>query len=381
MLIRLNFQLIPRVPRTDATVTIDSVGAAYLFEYRSEIPHWDEIDLYPTVTRLNNDTGDTGTTFSNDTTLGKGDNFGASVHIAPAPVGDTGADARTFYVFVGAPNQGVYRNPHITHTDPNYAEEQRTGRVHIFKAIKASSNTDRNRKVEAGQLGVTARTLPIPAGAGAITPVPATNNAAANTTPMLAPSNGGKRDNFGTSLSSSRNGGVLIIGSPNEDSSETGNSDNKRIDAGAAYVFVKGTGDSWTQAKYLKTDTGNAYDRFGSAVAMNEDGSRIAIAAIDEDSSAVGIGGNEYKNNLPESGAVYIYDKVGETSDWTKAMYLKSGDPGSGDKFGNSIAFSNQTIVIGAPNEDGSNNKPIHLGSPNLVKDNNTDDSGAIYLY
>ena len=74
----------------------------------------------------------------------------------------------------------------------------------------------------------------------------------------------------------------------------------------AAYVFTR-TGTTWAQRAYLKSPNADAYDEFGSGVAMSGDANTLAIAAFGEDGGSVGAGGNQADNSVRASGAVYVY--------------------------------------------------------------------------
>ena len=77
-------------------------------------------------------------------------------------------------------------------------------------------------------------------------------------------------------------------------------------ESGAVYVFTR-TGTTWTQRAYLKSPNSDAYDEFGSEVALSADANTLAIAAWGEDGGSSGAGGNRADNSVRASGAVYVY--------------------------------------------------------------------------
>jgi hypothetical protein len=87
-------------------------------------------------------------------------------------------------------------------------------------------------------------------------------------------SNAGAGNNFGNSVALS--GDTLAVGARYESSGATGvnpaggQADNSAGDAGAVYVFVR-TGTTWTQQAYLKASNTEAYDQFGTSVALSGD--------------------------------------------------------------------------------------------------------------
>jgi hypothetical protein len=118
-------------------------------------------------------------------------------------------------------------------------------------------------------------------------------------------SNTGSGDAFGGSLALL--GDMLAVGAGAEDSSATGvdgdQGNDNALNAGAVYVFTR-TGGVWSQEAYLKASNTEAYDVFGSSVAVSAD--TIAVSAYGEDSAATGVGGTQSNNGASLSGAVYI---------------------------------------------------------------------------
>ena len=72
------------------------------------------------------------------------------------------------------------------------------------------------------------------------------------------------------------------------------------------YLFTR-TGVIWTQKAYVKASNAQAYDEFGSAMALSTDGKVLAAGARSEGSAAKGVDGNQNDNSAPESGAVYVF--------------------------------------------------------------------------
>jgi hypothetical protein len=63
----------------------------------------------------------------------------------------------------------------------------------------------------------------------------------------------------------------------------------------------------WVQQAYVKGSNTEAYDEFGSTVALSRDGRLMAVSARGEDSKATGINGDEKDNSAAEAGAVYVF--------------------------------------------------------------------------
>jgi hypothetical protein len=123
-------------------------------------------------------------------------------------------------------------------------------------------------------------------------------------------SNTGKEDWFGSRLALSGDGNTIAVGAQLEDSAARGidgkQDDESAQEAGAVYIFTR-TGTTWRQQNYVKGSNTEAFDEFGSSMAVSRDGKLFAIGARNEASSAKGINGNQTDNGAPESGAVYVF--------------------------------------------------------------------------
>ncbi|MCX6876244.1 MAG: choice-of-anchor D domain-containing protein [Verrucomicrobia bacterium] len=188
----------------------------------------------------------------------------------------------------------------------------------------------------------------------------------------LKASNTDAGDLFGYSAAVS--GNTVVIGARSEDSSTTGvNStpNNSGTDSGAAYVFVR-SGTTWTQQAYLKASNTGVGDLFGgSSVAIS--GDTVVVGAIFEDSSTLGVNSTP-NEGATYSGAAYVFVRSGTT--WTQQAYLKASNTGADDRFGNSVAVSGDTVVVGASQEDSST-----TGVGGDQNDNSATDSGAAYVF
>ena len=132
-------------------------------------------------------------------------------------------------------------------------------------------------------------------------------------------------DWFGISVAVS--GDTVVVGAYGED---TGGSD-----AGAAYIFTR-SGTTWTQQQKIQASDKAATDYFGNSVGI--DGDTVVVGAFGEDT-----GGSN-------AGAAYVFTRSGTT--WSQQQKIQSSDKASGDNFGNSLAISGDTVVVGAYWED-----------------------------
>lgn len=106
------------------------------------------------------------------------------------------------------------------------------------------------------------------------------------------------------------------------------------------------------QQAYVKASNGEAFDVFGSSVALSRD--TLVIGAPGEDSAATGVNGDGDDNAAPQSGAAYVF--VRDADGWSQQAYLKASNTTAGDRFGTSVAISGDTIVVGAPEAERSGN-------------------------
>ena len=180
--------------------------------------------------------------------------------------------------------------------------------------------------------------------------------------------NGG--DYFGHSVAVA--GDTLVVGAIYEDSSTvTVNSvpDESAVKSGAAYVFER-TGTAWIEQAYLKATNAGAGDEFGTSVAVS--GNTILVGAVWEDGGSSGVNGVS-DDALTSSGASYVFVRNGVT--WSQQAYLKASNTGEGYRFGNSVALSGDTAVVGSYTEDS------RTTGVNSTPNENGESSGAAYVF
>lgn len=176
---------------------------------------------------------------------------------------------------------------------------------------------------------------------------------------------------FGTSLSIS--GDTLVVGAYGEGSSSTGIDGDEKNNlagySGAAYVFTR-TGSSWSQQAYLKASNTGANDEFGYSVALF--GNTLVVGAHSEGSNSTGINGGQNNDLSPQSGSAYVFTRTGTT--WTQQAYLKASNRSR--NFGHSVSLYNDTLVVGANNENSGSTGVNGNQSNNLGPF-----SGAAYVF
>ncbi|MCR6480521.1 FG-GAP repeat protein [Variovorax sp. ZS18.2.2] len=202
----------------------------------------------------------------------------------------------------------------------------------------------------------------------------------------LTASNAEVGDNFGSSLSISKDGSTVLVGASGESSSATkvggDKADNTVLESGAAYVFER-TGTTWAEVAYLKAATSTLSEKFGSATALSADGSIAWVAgngnsvhgyrkvdgtwshfnsastsipgegrslAVSDDGATLAVG--MPLDSTPDawhSGAVLVLKWTIPTL--SKTYYLKESLPQPGNKLGAAVAISadGSSIAAGIP--------------------------------
>jgi hypothetical protein len=185
---------------------------------------------------------------------------------------------------------------------------------------------------------------------------------------------------FGAALALSADGHTLAVGGPDESSSATGvggdaNPAPLRADSGAAYVFSRAA-STWSQTAFIKASNPGEEDLFGSAVALSGDGTILAVGAWAEDSSAVGVGGNESLDDAEKAGAAYVFAQSAGT--WSQQAYVKATNTTSQDYFGTSLALSGdgKLLAVGASDESSASK-----GLDGSQANSGAGQSGAVFLY
>ncbi|MCW5977458.1 MAG: hypothetical protein KIT09_05245 [Bryobacteraceae bacterium] len=147
----------------------------------------------------------------------------------------------------------------------------------------------------------------------------------------LKASNADPGDSFGSSVAIS--GETVVVGAAGEAGSGSGNqNDNSARAAGAAYVFVRSSG-AWSQEAYLKADNASAECMFGKAVAVSDN--TILVGAPQE--------------NAKFTGAAYVFARSGSAWSRQAHLKPTNTEAGDYSYFGSTVAVSGDTAIVGAP--------------------------------
>lgn len=170
-------------------------------------------------------------------------------------------------------------------------------------------------------------------------------------------SNTGGNDAFGSAVALSASGDLLAVGAPGEDTS------GMRVDppfnenasnSGAAYLYSR-SASTWQLEHCIKSTETADGDAFGSAIALNQSGSLLAVGAPETSTG----------------GAVYLYSGTR----WNTAIALHAANEGPNNRFGFSIALSETSIAIGAPGE------ATRASGINPIPNRSAADTGAAYVF
>ena len=129
---------------------------------------------------------------------------------------------------------------------------------------------------------------------------------------------------------------------------------------------------------YFKASNTGAGDVFASSVTISGDGLTLAVGAPMEDSSARGEGGDQINNDVLNSGAVYVFTKIGSV--WAQQAYIKASNTDLNDNFGGSVQLSDDgnTLVVGASGEDSDS---VGINGPQGDNEAVASSSGAVYVW
>ncbi len=149
-------------------------------------------------------------------------------------------------------------------------------------------------------------------------------------------------DYFGTSVAIS--GNRIAVGAPQA----------SRVVAsgiewtvGGVFTFNR-AGSVWTAAAPLWSWLDGT--QFGVAVALS--GDTLLVGAYANSSNATGLNGDWHNGSVSYAGAAWLY--AWGTGTWHETAFLKANEANANDQFGYAVAFSGQTVVVGAAWEDGS---------------------------
>ena len=156
----------------------------------------------------------------------------------------------------------------------------------------------------------------------------------------LTASDAAANDEFGICVAIE--GDTIVVGAHQNDADDQDN------DEGAAYVFIKVSG-VWGQKAKLTASDAAANDEFGISVAVHDDTVVVGAHLKNANDDDVDI-----TDDVADSGAAYVFTKPesGGWADATEAAKLTASDAAANDAFGISVAVHDETVVVGAHQND-----------------------------
>ncbi|MDR3573793.1 MAG: choice-of-anchor D domain-containing protein [Anaerolineaceae bacterium] len=258
-----------------------------------------------------------GTTWSQQAELASsdgagGDNFGASVALS----GDT--------ALVGASSEGEFCKAQgaayiFTRSGISWSEQQE-----LFASDKFTNDRFGSSVALSGDtalIGSPNAKVGSNSQQGAVYIFTNSGSAWSQRTKLTA-SDGAAGDLFGSSLDIS--GDTVLIGA---EWALVGSNAKQ----GAAYIFT-GAGSNWNIQQKLTAYDGAASDNFGTSVALSGDTALVGA----------------FQDNLIGKEAAYLFNRIGSV--WSFQQKLTASDEAAGDEFGDSVALSGDTAMVGARN-------------------------------
>ena len=142
----------------------------------------------------------------------------------------------------------------------------------------------------------------------------------------LTAADGAANDYFGGSVALS--GDTALVAA-------TGHAVGANASQGSAYVFTRSAG-IWTQQALLTAADGTAYDYLGGSAALS--GDTALVGTIEGDGSTI------------NQGSAYVFTRSGTA--WSQQAKLTAADGATNDHFSWSLALAGDTAVVGAPGDN-----------------------------
>ena len=117
-------------------------------------------------------------------------------------------------------------------------------------------------------------------------------------------------------------------------------------DSGAAYIFAR-QGNSWIQQAKLIANDGDSFDWFGASVAIS--GDVAVVGAIREDGKGIN----------SDSGAVYVFRKIGES--WVQEAKVIGRDTREKHNFGHTVKTNGEIFAVGVPKGGSTGNGAVYI--------------------
>jgi hypothetical protein len=194
----------------------------------------------------------------------------------------------------------------------------------------------------------------------------------------LTPERPQQYDGFGWSVAISGDGHTILVGAPNRDSPIN-------EDIGGAYFFSD-RGGSWKLVTAARATDVNAYDEFGSSVALSRDGNTAIVGSPSHGEAPSGTDGSAYLLKEVNGTWVVVHKLVPDVSEQNSnfGMYVAldaNGDTALVTRYSH---FDNQqvfrkgaTYIFGTADDWTTSAQRARFVDPNQNRDNTTDAYGV----
>ncbi len=165
------------------------------------------------------------------------------------------------------------------------------------------------------------------------------------------------------------------------------------IDASASDYFIRATRGSEKQTsnelapdsstinsliQYVKASNTGAYEVFGYAHALSDDGNVLVVGASMEASSATGINGDQLNDDMYDAGAIYVFRRNLTTNEWEQEAFIKSARTKEEMYFGEYVDISaDGTRFVTSAYGESSDSRGINQDDTPV----GADYSGAGYIF
>ncbi len=157
---------------------------------------------------------------------------------------------------------------------------------------------------------------------------------------LTAP-DGAAKDQFGISVAI--NVDTVVVGA-HQPSYKIEDEEIVDVGPGAAYVFTKESNSGkWGQPVKLTASKGVLGDGFGISVAVDGNTAVVGAYLFDRDDGIV-----------PGSGSAYVFARDPKSGKWSQTLNLAASSSAPDDRFGHSVAVSNDTVLAGVPQDHGN---------------------------
>ena len=163
---------------------------------------------------------------------------------------------------------------------------------------------------------------------------------------------------FGNALTMSKDGTTLIVGSPGADNTD-------QPDAGAVYYYkwnADGSTNTYTLQQTINAPDTQSNMNFGSSVDINDSGNRLVIGA-EKFANAREMKFDSGATTFDLQDTRVVDENIGSGGAYTATMYhtqfviddkLVTTGVSSNDDFGKGVCIIDQTVFVGAPDDDGN---------------------------